>query len=70
MKLAVPVIKRIYGSIIIDIPDEEWEAKETARKKKTLAQKVAEQHLDDVEWFEFDDEDVDVSFGYYELERN
>lgn len=43
MKVKVTVVKHTYGFVDIDVPDEEWKAKDTYRKKINIARKYAKE---------------------------
>lgn len=51
MKVKVMVSKYTYGFVDVDIPDEEWKAKDTYRKKMNIARKYAKDKERKIMWY-------------------
>ena len=70
MKLLVGVQKRIYGSVVVDVPDEELDC--SIRAQKTRVQKAAIEAIKNgakiIKWDETIDDDLCVDFGFMKMD--
>ena len=71
MKVSVPVTQTVYGDIIIDIPDNEFEGKTQIQQKKMVTDKAKEmianwedgRAADPINWSGWGD--ISVGFGFW-----